>query len=56
MAAPPLLMNAEPMKAGETWFTKPELVPEGAYDAEFLHKLGRRGLFSSRDRSRMPAT
>jgi hypothetical protein len=44
MAAPPLLMNAEPMKAGETWFTKPELVPEEAYDAEFLNKLGASGV------------
>ena len=44
MAAPPLLMNAEPMKAGETWFTKPELVPDGAYDAEFLQKLGASGV------------
>ena len=48
MAAPPLLMNAEPMRAGETWFTKPELVPEGAYDAEFLQKLGTSGVVFER--------
>jgi len=44
MAAPPLLINYQPEKAGETYFTKPELVPEGAYDAEFLQHLRTSGV------------
>jgi gamma-glutamyltranspeptidase/glutathione hydrolase len=39
MAAPPLLVNDQPEKAGESFSTKPELVPEGAYDLEFLQNL-----------------
>jgi gamma-glutamyltranspeptidase / glutathione hydrolase len=39
MAAPPLLVNGQPEKAGESFWTKPELVPEGAYDSEFLQHL-----------------
>jgi gamma-glutamyltranspeptidase/glutathione hydrolase len=39
MAAPPLLVNNQPEKAGESFWTKPELVPEGAYDSEFLQHL-----------------
>ena len=39
MAAPPLLINDERETAGETFSTKPELVPEGAYDLEFLQHL-----------------
>ncbi len=44
MAAPPLLINYQPEKAGETYVTKPELVPEGAYDAEFLQHLRTSGV------------
>ncbi len=55
MAAPPLLLNTEQMKAGETWFTKPELVPEGAYDAEFLQKLQASG-FVFEQRSKQDAS
>ena len=39
MAGPPLLVNDQPEKAGESFSTKPELVPEGAYDLEFLQHL-----------------
>ena len=39
MAAPPLLANNQPEKAGESFSTKPELVPEGAYNSEFLQHL-----------------
>jgi gamma-glutamyltranspeptidase len=39
MAAPPLLVNNQPEKAGESFSTKPELVPEGAYDLDFLQHL-----------------
>jgi gamma-glutamyltranspeptidase/glutathione hydrolase len=39
MAAPPLLVNNQPAKADESFSTKPELVPEGAYDSEFLQYL-----------------
>ena len=39
MAAPPLLLNLEPAKADESFSTRPELVPEGAYDSEFLQNL-----------------
>jgi gamma-glutamyltranspeptidase / glutathione hydrolase len=39
MAAPPLLMNAGPMKPGETFMTAPEAIPEGAYDPEFVQRL-----------------
>jgi gamma-glutamyltranspeptidase / glutathione hydrolase len=39
MAAPPLLVNDQPEKAGESFSTKPELVPEGGYDLEFLQHL-----------------
>ncbi|MGH9528888.1 MAG: gamma-glutamyltransferase [Terriglobales bacterium] len=44
MAAPPLLLNVEPMKAGETFWTRPEPVPEGAYDPEFLRHLTELGV------------
>lgn len=44
MAAPPLLLNIEPMKAGETFLTKPELIPEGAYDPDFLQRLKESGV------------
>jgi len=39
MAAPHLLVNNQPEKAGESFSTKPELVPEGAYDLDFLQHL-----------------
>jgi len=44
MAAPPLLINMEPMKPGESFLTKPELIPEGAYDLEFLQHLRESGV------------
>jgi hypothetical protein len=44
MAAPPLLVNDQPEKAGESFSTKPELVPEGAYDSEFLQHLRALGI------------
>jgi hypothetical protein len=43
MAAPPLLLNLEPVKAGEGTFTKPDLVPDGVYDPEFLQCLQKGG-------------
>lgn len=42
IAAPPLLMPSGPLKEGDTFMTRPEMIPEGAYDAEFLARL--RGL------------
>jgi gamma-glutamyltranspeptidase / glutathione hydrolase len=44
MAAPPLLINAEPWKPGDTLATRAELVPEGAYDPDFLKTLKTAGL------------
>jgi len=44
MAAPPLLLNMEPPKAGETGSPRPELVPAGAYDQEFLKQLQASGV------------
>jgi len=44
MAAPPLLLNLEPVKSGEGTFTKPDLVPEGVYDREFLQRLQKAGV------------
>lgn len=44
MAAPPLLLNLEPVKAGEKAFTKPYLVPEGAYNPELLQAIQKSGL------------
>ncbi len=44
MAAPPLLNNMEPAGADESFSTKPELVPEDAYDSEFLHDLRALGI------------
>ncbi len=44
MAAPPLLVNDEPETAGESFSTKPELVPEGTYDLEFLQHLRALGI------------
>jgi gamma-glutamyltranspeptidase/glutathione hydrolase len=44
MAAPPLLVNNQSEKAGESFSTKPELVPEGAYDSEFLRHLRALGI------------
>ena len=39
MAAPPMLMNARPLKEGETFMTVPGAIPEGAYDPAFLQLL-----------------
>lgn len=44
IAAPPLLLNLEPAKAGQGTFTKPDLVPEGVYGADFLQRLRSRGV------------
>ncbi|HLJ46617.1 MAG TPA: gamma-glutamyltransferase [Bryobacteraceae bacterium] len=44
MAAPPLLLNLAPMKSGEGNFTKPDLVPAGVYDQEFLKRLHESGV------------
>ena len=44
MAAPPMLMNAGPLKEGETFMTAPEAIPEGAYDPEFLELLRKAGV------------
>ena len=44
MAAPPLLLNLEPMKTGQGTFTKPDLVPEGVFDPELLQRLQESGL------------
>lgn len=44
MAGPPLLRNLEPMKAGEKAFTKPYLVPEGAYNPDLLQAIQESGL------------
>ncbi len=44
MAAPPLLYNFEPLKAGETALRREQFVPEKAYSAEFLDNLARAGV------------
>jgi gamma-glutamyltranspeptidase/glutathione hydrolase len=44
MAAPPMLLNLELMKTGEGNFTKPDLVPAGAYDADFLQLIQKAGV------------
>ena len=44
MAAPPMIMNAGPLKGGETFMTAPEAIPEGAYDPEFLQRLSESGV------------
>jgi len=49
MAAPPLLVNNEPERAGESFSTKPELVPEGTYDLEFLQHLRTLGVNTARE-------
>jgi hypothetical protein len=51
MAAPPLLLNMEPWKAGDTPSGRAELVPEGAYDLDFLKELHASGL-STKPQSR----
>ena len=43
MAAPPMLVNVGPMKAGETFMTAPEAISVGAYDAVFLQRLEESG-------------
>jgi gamma-glutamyltranspeptidase/glutathione hydrolase len=44
VAAPPLLYNPEPPPAGEPFTSQRQLVPEGAYDAEFLKRLDASGV------------
>jgi len=44
MAAPPMIMNARPLKQGETFMTAPEAIPEGAYDPGFLQLLQESGV------------
>jgi gamma-glutamyltranspeptidase / glutathione hydrolase len=44
LAAPPLLYNFEPPQAGETYTWKKQLIPEGAYGAEFLKSLEASGI------------
>jgi gamma-glutamyltranspeptidase/glutathione hydrolase len=44
MAEPPLLLNMEPTKENESFLTKPELIPEGAYDPKFLERLRESGV------------
>lgn len=39
LAAPTLLYNFEPPQAGESYTWKKQLVPEGAYDSEFIKAL-----------------
>jgi gamma-glutamyltranspeptidase/glutathione hydrolase len=55
MAAPPVLLNLEPPKPGESFLTKPDLVPEGAYDPEFLERLQATG-FKFEQRSKQEAS
>jgi gamma-glutamyltranspeptidase/glutathione hydrolase len=43
MAAPPMIVNAGPLKEGETFMTAPEAILEGAYDPEFLQRLRESG-------------
>ena len=43
LAAPPMLMNVGPFKAGVTFMTAPEAIPQGAYDPEFLQNLKESG-------------
>jgi gamma-glutamyltranspeptidase/glutathione hydrolase len=44
MAAPAMLANIEPQKAGETFVQRPLFLPEGAYDAEFLKNCRELGI------------
>jgi gamma-glutamyltranspeptidase / glutathione hydrolase len=44
LAAPPLLYNFEPPQAGETYTWKKQLIPEGAYSAEFLKSVAASGI------------
>jgi gamma-glutamyltranspeptidase / glutathione hydrolase len=44
MAGPPLLLNTQRLKPGETLSTRPEPVPEEGYSAEFLKALEAGGL------------
>jgi gamma-glutamyltranspeptidase/glutathione hydrolase len=44
MAAPPLLAPLGAMKGGDTYLTRPETIPEGAYDAEFVGRLKELGV------------
>jgi gamma-glutamyltranspeptidase/glutathione hydrolase len=44
VAAPPLLYNPEPPPAGELFTSQRQLVPDGAYDAEFLKRLEASGV------------
>lgn len=44
MAGPPLLLHMEPTKGKEAFLTKPDLIPEGAYDPEFLERLRESGV------------
>jgi gamma-glutamyltranspeptidase len=39
LAEPPLLYNYEPPEPGKSYTWKRQLVPDGAYDAGFLHQL-----------------
>lgn len=52
LAAPPLLYNFEPPQAGETYTWKKQLIPEGAYGAEFLKGLAASGI-NVREESRV---
>lgn len=52
MEAPPLLYNFQPPKDGETALRRTQLVPEGAYGADFLRNLEAAGV-STRERSRI---
>jgi gamma-glutamyltranspeptidase/glutathione hydrolase len=52
MEAPPLLYNFQPPKDGETALRRTQLVPEGAYGADFLRNLKAAGV-STRERSRI---
>lgn len=44
LAAPPLLSNYEAPAPGESYLRKQQLVPEGAYDSEFLGQLQSTGV------------
>jgi len=44
MTAPPLLVPSGPMNEGETFMTRPELIPAGAYEAGFLARLKELGV------------
>lgn len=44
LAAPPILYNFEPPQTGESYTWKRQLVPQGAYDAEFIKGLEASGV------------